>query len=88
MRRLNGDLLKKALMARGWTNEDFVAALMGKGYQVSGVHTVQKWLKGKTQPSAERIRLIERMLGYGICDKLKTRRKFGKPERIDLTKYA
>ena len=88
MRRLNGELLRAALKARGWKNEDLIRELKAKGYHVGGVHIVQKWLKGKNQPSAERIELIEATIGFVICDKLKPRRQLGKPAPTEQVVFA
>lgn len=66
-----------AMNARSWRNEDLVRELKLRGYSIDGPRIVQKWLKGKNQPSAERLDLLELTLGYVITEDPKPRRKFG-----------
>ncbi|MCX6714722.1 MAG: hypothetical protein NTX72_02825 [Candidatus Uhrbacteria bacterium] len=78
-RRLDGELLTAALTARKWTDKDLVRELKAKGYELDGAHIVQKWRKGKNQPSSERIDLIEATLGYTISTWSTPRRSHDDP---------
>lgn len=87
MRRLNGIMLYAAMNERGWTNEDLARELKAKGLHVDS-RIVQKWCKGKLQPSAEKIVLIEQTLGSVVADEPKPRRVYGRITLTNQTAFA
>lgn len=78
MRRLNGTLLLFAMNHRSWNHEDLAVHLKAKGLNVDP-RIILKWCKGKLQPSADKIDLIEQTLGFVVSDDPKPRRVYGKP---------
>lgn len=72
---------------RGWKNEDLARELKVRGLDVDP-RIVQKWCKGKLQPSAEKIELIEQTLSYVVADDPKPRRIYGKSTSTNQTAFA
>lgn len=75
--RLSSTKLQAAMTKRGWSNEELARQLKGNGWNMGGAHIVQKWCKGKLQPSADRIELISAVVGSPVAEDPPRRRKFG-----------
>lgn len=84
MRRLDGGLLTAALQARRWTHVELVAELAKHDYVVP-LHIARKWMQGKNQPAANRIKLIEQVLETKICIDPPPRREYAS---ISLTSHS
>lgn len=77
--RLSAERLQAAMTILGWTPLELDRQLKANGLDVGGPRIVQKFLKGKQQPSSDKIELIERVVGYKVAEDPPKRRRFGDP---------